>query len=134
MYQNGRITCELNLFVEGMAMESNQLDFPGPTQEFLRWTYEYYVAASIEIGSRVEVDLKPGTVRGVIEDVHFERAVVCLNDAEVIQVEVECIRRFYEVGDTVKVVNTSNYNRKGWVVNVEDDNVTVFDRKLKEEV
>jgi len=125
---------ELNMFVEGMATESNGLDFPAPSREFIRWSYEHYVAAPIEIGSKVEVDLKPGTVRGVIVDVHFEQAVVRLNDAEMIHVEVKCIRRFFEVGDAVKVVNASNYNREGWVIKVEDDNVSVLDRQLMEEV
>ncbi|KAF8341950.1 hypothetical protein F5887DRAFT_1076332 [Amanita rubescens] len=124
---------ELKMFFEGMAIESNKLDFPAPSREFIRWTYERYVAAPIEIGNRVEVNLKPGTVRGVIVDVLFGQVVVHLDDAEEIQVEVEHVRRRYEVSDAVKVITGSNYNCEGWVVNVEDDNVAVFDRELKEE-
>jgi len=126
---------ELNLFGEGMAVESNGLDFPTPSREFIQWTFEHFIAAPVEIGNKVEVDLKPGTLRGVIVDVQFEEAVVRLSStAKEIKVEAERVRHFYEVGDAVKVVKGSNIDREGWVLKMEDDQLAVFDRILKEEV
>ena len=126
---------ELSLFTQGMAVGAAQLDFLAPSPEFVRWTYEHYVAAPVEIGDKVEADLKPGMVRGVVEDVQFEEVVVRIqDDTEVIQVDAQCVRRFYQVGDTVKVVKSSNIDREGWVLDTKDDVVHVFDRIAKEEV
>ncbi|KAF8328620.1 hypothetical protein F5887DRAFT_924204 [Amanita rubescens] len=125
---------ELKLFVEGMAIGSNLLDFPAPSREFIRWTYERYVAFPVEIGNRVEVDLKPGKVWGTIVDVRFDEVVVRTNDMrKEIQVDTDCLRRFYEIGDAVKVVQGSDVDREGWIVNVEDDELAVFNSALKEE-
>ena len=126
---------ELNLFAEGMAVGAARWDFLAPSLEFIRWTFEYYVAAPVEIGHKVEVDLKPGMVRGVVKDVEFEDVVVRIqDDTEVIQVDARCVRRFYQVGDTVKVVKSSNIDREGWVLDIKDDAIDVFDRIAKEEV
>ena len=46
----------------------------------------------------------------------------------------EHIRRFYEIGDTVKVIISWNIGREGWVLAIKDDEVDVFDRISNEEV
>ena len=127
---------ELNLFAEGMAIGAKELNFPAPSPEFMRWSYEFHVAAPIEIGNKVEVNMKPGTVRGIVDDVHFDQVSIRMNGTqEYITVDAEHVRRFYEVGDAVKVMKSSHLSdREGWVVSTDDDQVAVFDRALKEEV
>jgi hypothetical protein len=127
---------ELKLFAEGMAIGAKQLNFPAPSPEFMRWSYECHVAAPIEIGNKVEVDMKPGTVRGIVDDIHFDQVSIRMNGTqEYITVDAQHVRRFYEVGDAVKVMKSSHHSdREGWVVSTEDDQVAVFDRAIKEEV
>jgi hypothetical protein len=48
---------ELHVFHEGMAVGSCQLEFLGPTPDFMRWTYKRYVAAPLEVGNHVEVKM-----------------------------------------------------------------------------
>lgn len=51
---------ELNLFHEGMVIGMLHLDFPALPPEFIRWSYEHYVAAPLKIGNNVEVDMSLG--------------------------------------------------------------------------
>lgn len=126
---------ELSLFTQGMLVGAAELDFISPSREFIRWTYERHVAAPVEIGHKVEADLKPGMVRGVVEDIQIEEIVVHINNTEdVISVDSQGVRRFYEAGDAVKVINSSHINREGWVLDMKEDIVDVFDRLAKEEV
>lgn len=124
---------ELRMFHEGMAVGSWHLEFPAPTPAFMRWTYERYVAAPLEIGDHVEVLMKPGWVRGVIEDLQFdEHVVVRITDFEgldVIDVPAHSVRRYYRSSDTVKVIHSPNVDRKGWVLDINDDQVEVMDRE-----
>ena len=46
------------------------------------------MAAPLEIGNNVEVNMKPGWVRGVIEDIQFENVVVQVKDLQVDDIEV----------------------------------------------
>lgn len=126
---------ELKLFGEGMAIGERQLHFPSPHPDFLRWSYENHVAAPVEVGQRVEIKLDAGMARGVTVDICVDRAVVRVDVTEVdMDVDARCIRRFYNVGDTVKVILSSNRNREGWVVNEQGDEITVIDSNRKEQV
>lgn len=53
---------------------------------------------------------------------------------EATPVNAQHIRRFYEIGDTVKVIISWNIGREGWVLAIKDDEVDVFDRISNEEV
>lgn len=126
---------ELRLFAEGMAIGAKELKFPAPDAEFIRWTYENHLAAPIEIGQKVEASLKTGTIRGVVKDIRFEQVVVRMEETEEeIEVEARRARRFYDVGDRVQVVKASNLDREGWVVNMIDDHLDVFDHRVNEPV
>ena len=126
---------ELNLFAEGMAVGAKEMELDLPLKEFLRWTYENDVAAPVEIGNKVEVKSNMGIARGVIRDIRFEKASVCMIETgEESEVNIRSVRRFYQVGDAVKVVKSSMINRQGWVIEVQDDKIEVFDRDLKEQV
>ena len=125
---------ELRLFGEGMATCRPQFDFRGPDRDFLQWTYDNHIAACVEIGQKVEAQVGGGMTRGVIEDIFLEEVTLRINDTEVMGVDVHGVRRFYEVGDAVKVVKASNLNREGWVVHIGEGEIEVFDRNAKEHV
>lgn len=131
---NPRIS-ELKLFGLGMAIGEQQLRFPSPHPDFLRWSYENHVAAPVEVGQKVEIKLDAGIVRGVTVNISMDHALVRMDGTEVVMdVDARCIRRFYEVGNTVKVVISSNRNREGWVVDERGDEIIVFDHHRKEQV
>ena len=126
---------ELRLFTQGMAVGAAQFEFLAPSPEFLRWTYERYAAAPLEIGNKVEVDLKQRMVRGIIEDIQLEEVIVRVEGTEdTTPVDPQHVRRFYEIGDTVKVIKSWNIDREGWVLAIKDDEVDIFDRISNEEV
>ena len=133
---------KLNLFHEGMAIGAVHLQFPAPSPEFIWWSYERYVAVPLEIGNNVEVDMKPGWVRGVIEDIQFENVVVRVKDLQVdnIEVHIQQVRRYYQPGDAVKVVRPQNavklvnLDRKGLVVVINQDGIEVLDCTHMEQV
>lgn len=125
---------EIHLFAEGMVIGQQQLRFPAPPPYVMRWTYEYYLAAPVEIGHKVEAFTESFELRGNVVDICFENLIVRSENGVEVTVHAHEIRRFYEVGDTVKVVKCSNINREGWVISIRDDHVNVFDRQKKEEV
>ena len=127
---------ELNLRAEGMAVGAKEMELDLPLKEFLRWTYENDVAAPVEIGNKVEVRLNMGIARGVIRDIRFEKASIhMIETGEELEVNVRSVRRFYQLGDRVKVVRSSStINGQGWVIGVQDDQIEVFDRDRKEQV
>ncbi len=126
---------ELRLFAEGMAIGVEELNFPAPDAEFIRWTYENHLAAPVEIGQKVETNLKRRMIRGVIEDIWFEQVVVRERETEEeVEVEARLVRRYYDVGDWVKVVKASNMDREGSVVKTIDDHLDVFDHRANEQV
>jgi len=126
---------ELRLFAEGMAIGVEELNFPAPDAEFIRWTYENHLAAPVEIGQKVETNLKRQMIRGVIEDIWFEQVVVRERETEEeVEVEARLVRRYYDVGDWVKVVKASNMDREGSVVKTIDDHLDVFDHRANEQV
>jgi hypothetical protein len=129
---------ELRLFAEGMALGVEELNFPAPDAEFIRWTYENHLAVPVEIGQKVEARLNTGMIRGVIEDIRFDQVVVRERETQQeVEVPVRLVRRFYDVGDEVKVVkapSTSNMDREGSVVNTIDDHIEVFDFRTNEQV
>ena len=100
------------------------------------------MAAPLEIGNNVEVNMKPGWVRGVIEDIQFENVVVQVKDLQVdnIEVHVQQVRRYYEPGDAIKVVKPQNVakpvnlDHKGLVVVINQDGIEVLDRTHMEQV
>jgi hypothetical protein len=136
---------ELNLFHEGMAIGAVHLQFPAPSPEFIRWSYECYVAVLIEIGNNVEANINPGLVRGVIADIQFENVVVQLKDLQIddIEVHIQHVRRYYQLGDAVKVIRSRNavkagksqeLDREGLVVVINEDDIEVLDCRCKEQV
>ena len=125
---------ELKFFGEAMAIGSKQLHLPNPGPDFLRWRYENHIAAPVLIGHKAEAKVEGGIVRGVVVDVFSNEATLCINNTEEIAVDVRCIRRFYEIGDTVKVVKASNLNHEGWVVSIHEGEIDVLDRQAKEHV
>ena len=126
---------ELKVFGEGMAIGAQQLRFPAPHPDFLRWSYEIHIAAPLDVGQKVEAKLIRGMIQGVIEDIRHDEVVVRTQDTrEKHEVHVHSVRRRYEVGDTVKVVKSLPLDSEGWVLGVQDDLVQVFDRRRKEEV
>jgi hypothetical protein len=125
---------ELKIFGEGLAVGSQQFKLPGPDPEFLRWTYENHVAARVEIGHKVEAKVDGGMVQGVIVDIFSNEATLCINNTEEIAVDVCWVRRFYEKGDSVKVVKASNKNCEGWVVGIHEGEIEVFDHNAKKHV
>lgn len=54
---------ELRVFLEGMGVGSAKLGFEGPSKDFLQWTYECPIAASLKQGHKVEVQM---THRGLV--------------------------------------------------------------------
>ena len=126
---------ELKLFGEGMAIGAQQLGFSAPHPDFLRWSYENHFAAPLDMGQKVEAKLIGGMIQGVIEDIRHDEVVVRTQDTrEEHEVHLHSVRRFYEVGDKVKVVKSAPVDSEGWVIGVQDDLVNVFDRRRKEEV
>ena len=126
---------ELRIFAEGMAIGVEELKFPAPDAEFIRWAYENHLAAPVEIGQKVEASLTTGMIRGVIEDIRFEKVVVRERESEAeVEVEARLVRRFYDVGDWVKVLKGSNMGREGCVVNTINDHIDVLDHSANEEV
>jgi transcription elongation factor len=125
---------ELSIFAEGMAIGRQQLDFKGPDRDFLQWTYDNHIAACVKMGQKVEVKMGGGTMRGVIEDIFLREVTLRINNTEEVGVDVHCVRRFYEVGDAVKVIKASHLNREGWVVHISEGEITVYDRNVKEHV
>ncbi|KAF8346158.1 hypothetical protein F5887DRAFT_1184931 [Amanita rubescens] len=124
---------ELKLFGEGMTVGAKQLQFPSPDLELIRWSFDNHVAAPVEIGQKVEIKSDARMMRGVIVDVHFNNVVVEVSDTEdKIEVDAKCVRRFYDVGDSVMVVKPSKQEREGWVVDVCDDELEIFDPHEKE--
>ncbi|KAF8339365.1 hypothetical protein F5887DRAFT_1077402 [Amanita rubescens] len=125
---------ELKLFGEGMAIGAQQLGFSAPHPDFLRWSYENHFAAPLDMGQKVEAKLIGGMIQGVIEDIRHDEVVVRTQDTrEEHEVHLHSVRRFYEVGDKVKVVKSAPVDSEGWVIGVQDDLVNVFDRRRKEE-
>ncbi|KAF8322378.1 hypothetical protein F5887DRAFT_1087234 [Amanita rubescens] len=125
---------ELNLFAEGMAVGAKEMGLNFPHTEFFRWTYENDVAAPVEIGNKVEVKLDMGIAQGVIEDMRFDKAFVrTIKTREELEVDIRSVRRFYQLCDSVKVVRSSMINRRGWVIGIQDDQITVFDRDQKQQ-
>ena len=125
---------ELSIFVEGMAIGRQQFKFKGPDWDFLQWTYDNHIAAGIEIGQKVEVKMGVGTTRGVIEDIFLGEVTLHINNMEEVGVDVRWVRRFYELGDAVKVVKASNLNHEGWVVHMGEGEIMVYNRNAKEHV
>ena len=134
---------ELNMFHEGMVIGSVHLRFPALSPDFIQWSYECFVAAPLEIGNKVEVNMNPGLVRGVIEEQQFENVVVHITDTEGLQeieVHTQNTRRYYQPGNTVKVVRSpkavesENLDHEGLVLIVNKDQIQVFDHILKEQV
>ncbi|KAF8332933.1 hypothetical protein F5887DRAFT_922201 [Amanita rubescens] len=124
---------ELRLFGEGLAIGAKGLHFPASEAELIRWSFENHIASPLEVGHKVEIKLDAGMARGVIVDLWFEDAVVRLNDSvEAMEVDARRVRRFYEVGDKVKAVVPTNLDCEGWVVDVSDEKLAVFDRNQKE--
>ena len=125
---------ELNMFAEGMAIGEQILQFVNQDPNFLRWTYENHIAACVEIGQKVEAKVEGGMKRGIIDDIFLDEVTMRINNTEQMGVDIRCVRRFYEVGDKVKVVKASNLNREGWVVGIGEGEIEIFDRNAKEHV
>ena len=97
------------------------------------------MATPLEIGNKVEVNMNPGLVRGV----KFENVVVRITDTkglQEIEVHTQNTRRYYQPGDTVKVVRSpkavesENLDCEGLVLIINKDQIQVFDHILKEQV
>ena len=73
-------------------------------------------------------------MRGVIEDIFLGEVTLCINNTEEVGVDVCWVRRFYKLGDVVKVVKASNLNHKGWVVHMGEGEIMVYDCNVKEHV
>ena len=125
---------ELTMFAEGMAIGRRQFDFRAPNRDFLQWTFDNHIAARVEIGQKVEAKVGGGMTRGVIEDILLTEVTLRIKNTEQMGVDICWVRRFYEVGDVVKVVKASNLNREGWVVCINEGEIVVFDRNAKEHV
>jgi transcription elongation factor len=120
-----------------MAVGRAELGFKAPSTDFIRWTYEYYMGAPLKQGHKVEVQTTHrGLVRGVIKDTKFEYFTVRVVDTgEILEdVDAKSLRRFYEVGDAVRVIKSMNQDHKGWVLDTKADVVDVVDRHMKEMV
>jgi hypothetical protein len=134
---------ELRVFHKGMAIGLCELEFPAPSPDFMQWSYKRYVAAPLEVGNHVEVKMESGRVRGRIVDGQFDELVVCVEDHEeldIIEVPAHNVRRYYQIGDVVKVIHASNIchkgfvGRKGFVFNVNAEVIEVLDSQDKEPV
>lgn len=134
---------ELRVFHEGMAVGSCQLKLLAPAPDFMRRTYERYVAAPLEVGNYVEVKMEPGWVRGVVVDARFDELAVRVEDREdldIIDAPAHNVRRYYRIGDGVKVIHASNIcregfvGREGFIFNINGELVEVLDCKDKETV
>lgn len=125
---------ELSIFAEGMAIGRQQFEFKGLDWDFLQWTYNNHITAGVEIGQKVEVKMGVGTTRGVIEDIFLREVTLHINNTEEVGVDVHWVRRFYELGDMVKVVKASNLNREGWVVHMGEGEIMVYNCNAKEHV
>lgn len=102
---------ELRVFHKGMAVGSCKLELIGPTPDFMWWTYECYVAAPLEVGNYVKVKMEPRRVQGVIVDAQFDELAVHMEDHEdldIIDAPAHNVRRYYRIGDMVKVIHLSN--------------------------
>ena len=49
-------------------------------------------------------------------------------------VDAKSLRRFYEVGDAVRVIKSTNQGHEGWVLDTKADAVDVVDQHTKETV
>jgi transcription elongation factor len=95
------------------------------------------MGAPLKQGHKVEVQMTHrGLVRGVIEDTKFEYFTMRVVDTgEILEdVDAKSLRRFYEVGDAVRVIKSTNQDHKGWVLDTKADVVDVVDRHMKEMV
>ncbi|KAF8320244.1 hypothetical protein F5887DRAFT_1087885 [Amanita rubescens] len=123
---------ELKIFAEGMTIGGQILQFVNRDPSFMRWTYENHVAACVEIGQKVEANVEGVMKRGIIDDIFLDEVILCINNTEQVGIDARWVRRFYEVGDKVKVAKASNLNREGWVVSIREGEIEVFDRDAKE--
>jgi hypothetical protein len=125
---------ELKMFAEGLTIGGQILQFVIRDPSFLRWTYENHVAACVEIGQKVEANVGGVMKRGIIDDIFLDEVTLRINNTEQVGIDARWVRRYYEVGDKVKVVKASNLNREGWVVSIREGEIEVFDLDAKEYV
>jgi hypothetical protein len=126
---------ELNMFAEGMTIGGQIFSFVNRDPSFIRWSYENHIAAPVEIGQKVEAKVEGGITRGTIDDIFLDEVTLRINNTEEMGgLDIRCVRRFYEVGDRVKVVKASNLVCEGWVVGIDEGRISVFDRNAKEHV
>ncbi|KIL56594.1 hypothetical protein M378DRAFT_16968 [Amanita muscaria Koide BX008] len=128
----------------------------GPVQSSLS-QFNQFIRLNLEtllaVGHRVSVELTrcapddvlifpdilmPAEKVGTVTDIHFDTvSVQDLTTGVIEEIPVRDLRRMFNIGDTVKVhspVSLHHLNLEGWVVNTDEDIVTVVHGKTKEQV
>ncbi|KAM6489698.1 hypothetical protein JOM56_014869 [Amanita muscaria] len=139
---------EINLFSWGFVMQEAPY-----IQGFLRHSYEIFTRAPLAVGHRVSVEptrcapddilifpdvSMPAEKVGTVTDIHFDTvSVQDLTTGLIEEIPVRDLRRMFNIGDTVKAHSPASLhhpNLEGWVVNTDEDVVTVVHGKTKEQV
>ena len=119
---------ELNFFAWGYGVTKQN-----PAQTFMKQSYERFLRAPLEVGNRVCGD-KRGIV-GKVVDIGFGVVAVKDESSELVEeFTEEDLRRIFKNGDTVRVhaaVCINHSNKEGWVVDAQENEITVIDSVTK---
>ena len=91
---------------------------------------------AIELGDRVKcIDGELHGMVGVVRDIAEDSFVVDIPALEITHLAMKWeVRKFFMIGDQVLVSSGQNIGRRGWVVQVNEDETTVMDFDREEEV
>jgi hypothetical protein len=132
---------DLDAFFEGLIVGEKELKLtlPPGIPQFLRFSYDHYLGAPLEVGHRVLVSgLQIGQENpGKVIAVRYEEVDVEVEaNGDCITVPTFQARRLFTLGDYVKVFAPSSpmRNREGWVLNVGPKEVAILEASTKEQV
>ncbi|KAM6499048.1 hypothetical protein JOM56_004556 [Amanita muscaria] len=128
---------ELQIFSEGFESVSNHsFKMTVSTKEFMQLSWEKHVRAPLEVGHRIRASIQQQQIEATVVEVSYNHVVVNDN-ASTVQYTLPSdeAKRIFITGDTVKVyVSPSYHGRQGWVLCVQDEDVTVVDVETKTDV
>ncbi|KAM6499078.1 hypothetical protein JOM56_004586 [Amanita muscaria] len=128
---------ELQIFSEGFESVSNHsFKMTVSTKEFMQLSWEKHVRAPLEVGHRIRASIQQQQIEAMVVEVSYNHVVVNDN-ASAVQYTLPSdeAKRIFITGDTVKVyVSPSYHGRQGWVLCVQDEDVTVVDVETKTDV
>jgi transcription elongation factor len=121
----------MNFFAWGYGVSS-----PNPAKSFLRQSYEQFFRAPLEVGHRVSVvsGHQQGSVGKVLNALFNVIVVEEEASQKVEEYTADALKRIFRIGDTVRVHSAACINhqkQEGWVVEAQEDEITVVDAVTK---